>query len=146
MRIDESVRIDASPEEIWAIVTDPEQYPNFADSITRWEPDGDKDRGLGARYTMRMRAGSAEVGGLVEVVEWDEGCDMAWTSITGIDQRGRWRLRSQEDGTTKVSLRLAYQAPGGLLGMISDQVSARTVRGNLRRTVQNLKAMIEGEE
>ena len=49
---------------------------------------------------------------------------MAWTSVTGIDQRGRWRLREQDDGTTKVTLRLAYQAPGGLLGMISDQVSA----------------------
>ena len=146
MRIDESVTIDASPEEIWEVVTDPEQYTKFADSITRWEPAGEKDRGLGARYSMRMRAGSAEVGGVVEVVEWDEHCDMAWTSITGIDQRGRWRLRSQEDGTTKVTLRLAYQAPGGLLGFVSDQVSARPVRANLRSTVRNLKAMIEGEE
>jgi fatty-acyl-CoA synthase len=146
VRIDESIKIDASCEEIWEIVTDPEQYMQFADSITRWEPEGEKDRGLGARYAMRMRAGSAEVGGLVEVVEWDEGCDMAWNSVTGIDQRGRWRLRSQEDGTTKVSLRLSYQAPGGLLGSISDRVSAPTVRGNLRRTLENLKAMIEGEE
>jgi len=40
MRIDESVTIDASPEEIWEIVTDPEQYAKFADSITRWEPEG----------------------------------------------------------------------------------------------------------
>ena len=142
MRIEESAAIDAPAREIWEIVTDPAQYPKFADSITRWEPEGYKDRGLGARYSMRMRAGSAEVGGLVEVVEWDEPCDMAWTSVTGIDQRGRWRLREQEDGTTRVTLRLAYQAPGGLLGMISDQVSARTVRGNLRNTVQNLKAMI----
>ena len=47
---------------------------------------------------MRMRAGSAEIGGLVEVVEWDEGRDMAWTSVTGIDQRGRWRLREKETG------------------------------------------------
>jgi len=146
MRIDESTSIDAPAEEIWAIVTDPEQYPRFAESITRWEPEGDKDRGLGARYTMRMRVGSAEIGGLVEVVEWDECCDMAWTSVTGIDQRGRWRLRSQEDGTTQVSLRLSYHAPGGLLGMISDQVSARVVRGNLRGTLENLKAIIEGEE
>ncbi len=146
MRIDESIAIDAPAEQIWEIVTDPSQYLKFADSITRWEPEGDKERGLGARYSMRMRAGSAEVGGLVEVVEWDEGCDMAWNSVTGIDQRGRWRLREQEDGTTLVTLRLVYQAPGGLLGMISDQVSARTVRGNLRRTVQNLKAMIEGED
>ena len=146
MRIEETIAIDAPAEEIWAIVTDPAQYTNFADSITRWEPQGEKDRGLGARYAMRMRAGSAEVGGLVEVVEWDDGCDMAWNSVTGIDQRGRWRLRAQEDGTTMVSLRLAYQAPGGLLGMISDRVSAPTVRGNLRRTLENLKAMIEGEE
>src|SRR4026209_2976044 len=108
MRIEESVTIVASPEEIWEIVTDPEQYPKFADSITRWEPEGDKDRGLGTRHTMRMRAGSAEAGGVVEVVEWDEPCDMAWTSITGIAQRGRWRLRVQDDGSTKVTLRLAY--------------------------------------
>jgi fatty-acyl-CoA synthase len=145
MRIQESITIDASCEAVWNTVTDPAQYEKFADSITRWEPQGDKDRGLGARYAMRMRAGSAEVGGLVEVIEWDENADMAWTSVTGIDQRGRWRIRSQSDGTTKVILRLSYQAPG-LLGAVSDQLSSRVVRGNLRRTLQNLKAVIEGEE
>ena len=72
MRIEETVRIDAPAEEIWGIVTDPEQYTSFAHAITLWEPEGDKDRGLGARYRIRMRAGSAEVGGLVEIVEWDE--------------------------------------------------------------------------
>ena len=41
---------------------------------------------------------------------------MAWTSITGIDQRGRWRLREADDGRTQVELRLCY-SPGGLLGM-----------------------------
>jgi fatty-acyl-CoA synthase len=147
MRIDETISIDAPAERIWEIVTDPSQYTSFADSITRWEPEDEKkDRGLGARYSMRMLAGSAEVGGLVEVVEWHECEDMAWNSVTGIDQRGRWRLREQEDGTTKVSLRLAYHAPGGILGMISDRVSAHIVRGNLRRTLENLKTMIEGEE
>jgi fatty-acyl-CoA synthase len=146
MRIDESIVIDAPADEIWAIVTDPAAYAKFAHAITRWEPQGDRDRGMGARYAMRMRAGSAEVGGLVEVVEWDEGCDMAWNSVTGIDQRGRWRLRRQDDGRTRVSLRLSYQAPGGLLGTISDRLSAGVVRGNLRQTLENLKAMIEGEE
>ncbi|HYH57830.1 MAG TPA: AMP-binding protein [Thermoleophilaceae bacterium] len=146
MRLTESVAIDAPASEIWAVVTDPDQYTRFAESITRWEPEGEKDRGMGARYTMRMAVGSAEIGGLVEVVEWDECCDMAWTSVTGIDQRGRWRLRTQEDGTTRVELRLSYHAPGGVLGMISDRVSAYAVRGNLKRILENLKATIEGEE
>ena len=45
-----------------------------------------------------MRVGSAEIGGLIEIVEFDEPGDMAWTSITGIDQRARWRLREADDG------------------------------------------------
>ena len=65
-------------------------------AITRFErQDGDDEasRGVGARYRMLMHVGSADVGGLIEIVEYDEGRDLAWTSITGIDQRGRWRLR-----------------------------------------------------
>ena len=54
--------------------------------------------GLGARYSMRMHVGSADVGGLVEIVEFDEPADLAWTSVTGIDQRVRWRLRETDDG------------------------------------------------
>ena len=68
---------------------------------------------------MRMHVGSADVGGLVEVVEFDEPGDMAWTSVTGIDQRGRWRLRETCGRPHRVTLRLTYDAPGGLLGMIS---------------------------
>ena len=70
---------------------------------------------------MRMRVGSADVGGLVEIVEFDEPADLAWTSITGIDHRVRWRLRETDDGRTEVTLRLSYDAPGGLLGMVADR-------------------------
>ena len=63
-----------------------------------------------------MRVGSADIGGLVEIVECDEPADMAWTSITGIDHRARWRLREADDGRTKVTLRLSWDSPGGLLG------------------------------
>ena len=38
------------------------------------------------------QVGSAEVGGVVEVIEWDPPHELAWTSITGIEQRGRWIL------------------------------------------------------
>ena len=40
--------------------------------------------------------------------------------FTGIDHRGRWRLREEPDGRTRVELRLSYQAPGGVLGLVSD--------------------------
>src|SRR5262249_16676032 len=99
--------------------------------------------GLGARYQMRMSVGSAQVGSLVEIVEWDPPRDLAWTSVMGIDQRVRWRVREQEDGTTKVTFRLSYQAPGGLLGTISDRVAAPIVRRNLREALEQLKREAE---
>jgi hypothetical protein len=80
---------------------------------------------------MLLRVGSAEVGGLIEVVEFVRDADLAWTSITGIDQRGRWRLRPANDGrTTVTTLRLSYGVAGsGIWGWLADRVSAPTVRG-----------------
>jgi acyl-CoA synthetase (AMP-forming)/AMP-acid ligase II len=91
-----------------------------------------------------MRVGSADVGGLVEIVEFDEPGDLAWTSVTGIDQRGRWRLRETGDGRTRVTLRLSYGSPGGILGAVADRLSASMVARNLERSVDNLKRELEG--
>jgi fatty-acyl-CoA synthase len=145
MRVEKTTVIDASREEIWELISDPCRYPAFMDGITRvTRKSDDVDGEVGARYQVHMKVGSAEVGGLVELVECDEPADLAWTSVTGIDQRLRWRLRETDDDRTRVTLRLAYEAPGGLLGAISEQVSKPMVAGNLDRSLHNLKAEIEG--
>ena len=96
---------------------------------------------------MLMRVGSAEIGGTVEVVEWDEPSDLAWNSVTGIDQRGRWRLRERDLGRTDVELRLSYGVAGaGISGWVAEQVAAPTVRGHLRKSLQQLKRQVEHEQ
>ena len=61
----------------------PTHYLHFMSGVTRWEPASDHRSGLGARYRMLIRVGAAEVGGLIEFVEWRPETDMAWTSVTG---------------------------------------------------------------
>jgi acyl-CoA synthetase (AMP-forming)/AMP-acid ligase II/uncharacterized membrane protein len=146
MRVEETITIDAPPDAVWDVITDPECYTSTLVGITRFDVEGPKQRGLGARYSMRMHVGSAEVGGLVEVVEFDSPSDMAWTSVMGLDHRVRWRLREQEDGTTRVTFRLSYQSPGTLLGTIADYVSSPMVSTNLRESLERLKAEIEEGE
>ena len=147
MRVGAGIDISAPAEEVWEYITDPEKYLHFMSGMTRWEVSGDQERGLGARYRNLMRVRSAEVGGLVEVVEYDPPRDMAWTSVTGLDQRGRWRLRRRPGGRTHVELRLAYGVAGaGLVGWVSERVAAPTVRGHLQRTVRQLKRQVEQEQ
>ena len=136
------------------MVSDPDNWLRIIHGISRFERQGDDKSSrngddevnrVGERYILRLRVGSADIGGLVEIVEFDEPGDLAWTSITGIDHRGRWRVREAPDGSTKVTFRLSYQAPGGLLGTMADRISSPMVGQNLDETLNNVRRELEGE-
>ena len=129
MWIEETINVAASRERVWRLVGDPGRYPRFMADISRWERSGAKRKGLGARYQVRLHAGSADLGGEIEVVELDEGWELAWTSVRGIEHRGRWRIRDGPKGGTEVTFRLIYGIPsaGGvylLTSLLADQLSA----------------------
>ena len=147
MRVGAAIDVSAPPDMVWEYVSDPARYLHFMSGVTRWEVVSDEPQGLGARYRMLMRVGSAEVGGLIEVTEYDVERELAWNSVTGLDQRGRWRLRAQPGGRTHVELRLSYGVAGaGLFGWLSERLGAPTVRGHLRRTLHQLKRLVEYEQ
>jgi carbon monoxide dehydrogenase subunit G len=79
MRVSASVVVAAAPERVWAVVSDPAQALSFMSGVTRWEVTSPEPTGLGARYRILLRVGSAEIGGLVEVVEWSSPRELAWT-------------------------------------------------------------------
>jgi carbon monoxide dehydrogenase subunit G len=146
MRTTAETVIAAPIETVWAVISDPERSLSFMSGVTRWEVDGEQQSGLGARYRMLLRVGSAEIGGLIEIVEWDPPRDLAWTSITGIDQRGRWRLRPVSATRTRVELRLAAGVAGsGLPGWLAERIAAPTVRSHLRSSVAQLARVVEHE-
>ena len=145
MRVDRQAVVDATIEEVWEVVCDMPRWERLLATATRFEHAGGPETGLGARYQLRLHVGSAHVGSLIEVVECDAPGDLAWNSITGLDMRGRWRLRETDDGRTKASLRLSYQAPGGVLGMVADRISGPMVSDNLSETLERLKREVEGE-
>lgn len=82
MRFEQNVTIDAPRERVWELIRDPADYVGLLDWVTAFEPTEERDPCIGARYEMRVQVGSADVGGLVEIVEYDEPCDIVWTSVT----------------------------------------------------------------
>ncbi len=146
MRLNESVVISAPRETVWDYLADPQNCLRFMSGVTRWEVVGDQSSGLGARHRVLIRVGAAEVGGLIEIVEWSEPGDMAWSSVTGVDQRLRWRIRRLDDGRSRVEFRFAYGVAGaGIAGWISEKAAAPTLRRHMRRSVNQLKRQVEHE-
>jgi pimeloyl-ACP methyl ester carboxylesterase len=148
MRVAEAIDVNAPPALVWDHVSDPGRYLHFMSGITRWSVEGEQATGLGARYRMLLlRVGSAEVGGPIELVEFKPARDLAWNSVTGVDQRGRWRIRERDGGGSRVELRLQYGVAGaGLSGWLVEVLAARTVQGHLRRSLRQLKRQVEHEQ
>jgi uncharacterized membrane protein len=147
MRVTASSKVLAPIDQVWSFVSDPERVLSFMSGVTRWEVEGERPTGLGARYRVLFRIGAADVGGLIEVVEWEPPRELAWTSVTGVDQRGRWRLRELSRNRTRVELRMAYGVAGaGLWGWLAEQVAAPVVSRHLRRTLSQLRRLIEQEQ
>ena len=146
MRISHQTTVEAPCEVVWEYIADPDNYPTFmeGDHALGSRP-ANRRSGSGARYRMLIRVGSAEVGGLIEVVEFNSPRDLAWSSVTGVDQRGRWRLRSLGKGGPGSSCGFSYGVAGaGLTGMLSEMVAAPGVRAKIRGSLEGLKRLAEG--
>jgi uncharacterized membrane protein len=143
MRVQRQCIVDADREAVWKIVSSPDCYPEFMASLERWEMPDDGPARLGARYTVHWKVGSVPIGGDIEIVEFDPPRELSWVGLTGVSQRGRFRLRETDDGRTKVTFRLSYESAGNLLGLIADRVAAGQVGRNMGATLKNLRRMVE---
>jgi uncharacterized membrane protein len=143
VRVEENIRIAAPRDQVWRYVSEPERYSEFMVG-SRWEPvPGEPASGLRGRFEISIEVRSIDLGGVVEVVEWDPPHELAWTNITGIDQRGRWILRERDD-RTNATLRVSYQVPGGVLALVASQLGRPIIRRDVRRSLTALKEVVEG--
>lgn len=143
MRVEESIRIAAPRDEVWRQVSEPDHYSDFMVGWS-WEPvRGEPTAGLRARFWLNVRVGSTDLGGVVELVEFDPPHELAWTNITGMDNRGRWILRDRDD-ETEVTMRFSYQVPGGVLALVASRLGAPMLRGDVRKSLGALKDLMEG--
>jgi uncharacterized membrane protein len=143
MRVERQLVMKADRHAIWKMVSDPDRYPDFMPNLERWETVTEGPADIGSRFTVHWKIGAAPVGGVIELVEFDEARDLAWIGITGVSQRGRFRLRDAGNNRTKVTFRLTYESPGGLLGLLADRVAARQVGNTLSASLKNLRQLVE---
>ena len=142
MRIEEGIEVDATPRRVWNLVKDPAALTGLDEGLAI-EPDPESPKaGLHARYRMLMRVGSVPIGADVEIVEFIPDRELAWTSLTGVDHRFRFRLRELGPKHTRLVVRFGYSSAGPV-GFLADVVAYGRVRALLRQLVAAVKAEAE---
>ncbi len=137
--------IGVRPEVAFDWVADHRNAPRVLEGISEWQPVGSRTRGAGARFRVTMNALGVGYETTLVLDSWDRPRGLGWRSESGlVPQRGTWRFRALGGGT-EVSLEIAYEPPGGVLGGLLVARADGVVRGRLRRALDHMRQQLEAE-
>lgn len=143
-RLADSIVIARLPEAAYALLSDVANYRLCFVGITRWEPVEGEELGVGTHIKVLMRSESIQAGGVIRITAIEANRLIAWESVRGIRQRGRWTIEPCPEGT-RLSIEIAYRLGGGVAGKLTEAISGRTVSRYMHATLLAVRRMLENE-
>lgn len=139
VQVEKTIRIDASPEQVFDLWTDYERFPHFMANV-------EEVRDLGADLSHWKVKGP---GG--KSYEWDSILTeksrphlLAWRSVPGakVEQWGEVVLEPIRTGT-KVTVRMTYLPPAGKAGQVMASLLGSNPKAQLEDDLERLKDLLE---
>src|SRR4051794_33629913 len=90
----------------------PHELPVLSGQLQRWQTETEPRDRAGSALTVHWKIGSVPICCTVQVVEFGNARDLAWTGITGMTVRGGSGCDGGP-GQTKVTFRLTVRRPAG---------------------------------
>ncbi|MDR5865645.1 SRPBCC family protein [Halomonas koreensis] len=133
--IEHSATLDAPPERVFALLERVEDFVDYADPIQAIEPLG------GGRYRWHVHAVGMDWTFEVEITESRSPEVLAWESLSGVRNRGRYRLRPSGAGT-EVALTLEYEIKNRLLEKAVNRAVSPLVNRVSRQILERVAARL----
>ena len=140
MLVEVTRHINATPEQVWAVISDVEHWPDWTASVTSVKRlDGGELR-VGSQARVKQPRIPTTVW---TVSELEAGRSFHWQAgfFAGVITGGHYAEAAPEGGT---NLRLVIEARGGLTGIMSGWVE-RTSRKNMNMEADGVKRESEAK-
>lgn len=137
--LEKSIHIDASPEEVYDMWTDVENFPRFMSHVAEV-----RDLGRGrSHWVVRWPAGS-EFEWNSRLTEQSRPHRLAWRTEPGaeIGQNGSIQFEPSRGGT-RVTVRMSYQPPAGALGHGIATLLGADPKRQMDDDLARMKALVE---
>jgi uncharacterized membrane protein len=140
INIQKTIHIHAPVEEVFAFW---ENYQNFPRIMSHLKEVKD----LGDRRSRWVAAGPAgvPVGWDAEITKFERNRLLEWRSVTGstIQNEGQVRFDPNSDGSTRVTIRMTYNPPAGLIGHTVASLFGADPKHEMDEDLLKLKSLIE---
>ena len=142
-----SVQIDASPEEVWRAVEDVERHRDWMLDAAEIRFVGPRRRGVGTTFDCDTRLGPFRLTDRMTITEWRPGKAMGVSHDGVVTGTGRFtlkRLGRRRGGGTRFRWEERLRFPWWLGGRVGALVAHPVLAAVWRRSLRNLKAIVEG--
>lgn len=133
--IEHSEIVKATPERVFELLRRVEDFTDYSDLIRSIEPLGDN------RYKWHVRAAGMDWAFDVEVTEIEAPYILAWESLDGVKNQGRYCLREVPEGT-EVALTLSYEIRNRLMEKAVNKAAKPLVGKVSRQILERVEARL----
>ena len=142
--VEESIDLAASLDQVWSLFIDPERWLDWNTELAGMRDVRGPFDTPGSGYTQVWRVAGIEREGTWEVTECEPG---RWRTVEGVTPIGLAFSASETferlGDTTRVTVRIAWETPGGRLGHLFDVVVAQPMlRRALRTNGERIRAVL----
>ncbi len=137
--IEHEAEIEASQETVFGLVSRVEEFALYSDAIETIEHLGD------GRYRWRIRVAGLPLSFDVEITESVPPERFAWRSVTGVPNRGCYRLTPVERGT-RISLTLEYSLQNPLVEKAVNAAANPLLRRLSRDIIPRIEARLQSHQ
>lgn len=134
-----SIEIESTPEELFEIITDLDQYPDWVQGVKSVDVHSTTDDGFPERATMVVDAAIKTVQYTL-VYDYDYPGLVSWVAEPGSDLKqldGSYRFEPNDDGTTTVLYDLTidpnFRVPGFMVRQAQKAIMAAALGGLKQR-------------
>jgi uncharacterized membrane protein len=134
----------AAPVDVaFAYLDDYRNATKWMFGLARFEPVGDKDRGVGAVFEGTFHVRPVKLASTIEVTEWEQNTTIAFESIKGFRIWSTWTFRESGPAHTTIDVVFSYELPGGLAGRALGKALEPIVAVSVRHSDEALRREIE---
>lgn len=139
-----SIDIDASPDEVFKVLDDPEHFSEWMDKVVGVEFLTPEKHGLNSAIELTVKLGPFDFKSRTKVVGYEKGYQFAIEGTQGIvGSRNTDTVEPLPDGSSRVIWGFEYELPS-IAGKILDELLFRGMfEHSVEKSLTNLKQKME---
>jgi carbon monoxide dehydrogenase subunit G len=144
-KLTKSIEIEASPEKVFAFITDMEKSNEVSKGFAEGEYTSKGPVGVGSTLHFVAKAGGQQAEFDMEVIEFEKNKKMSRRTVgaSKFKMQGSSTLEPTAKGT-KLTTTMDYKLPYSILGKIIDKLKvSKDMEKSMERTLRDMKKALE---